>query len=126
MNERMTLQYQIECLHNVAVVGCSGRMVRGVALDEFRTHLERFEGLRILVLDLTEVEQIDAAGLSTMLLLRQWAAQRSVLIKLVNPTPFVRRVLEATHLASVFEIASLEEALCILRAPLMRAHYFAA
>jgi anti-anti-sigma factor len=117
MKERMKLQYQIECLHNVAVVACSGRMVRGAALDEFRSRLERLEGLRVLVLDLSEVDQIDAGGLSAMLMLRRWAMQRSVHIKLVDPTPFVRRVLEATHLASVFEIASFEEALCILRAP---------
>ena len=117
MNERMTLQYQIECLHDVAVVGCSGRMVRGAALDEFRSRIERLEGLRVLVLDLSAVEQIDAGGLGTMLTLRHWALQKSVRIKLVDPAPFVRRVLEATHLASVFEIASFEEALCILRAP---------
>ena len=117
MNERMTLQYQIECLHDVAVVGCSGRMVRGAALDEFRSRLERLEGMRVLVLDLSAIEQIDAGGLGAMLLLRRWAMQRSVRIKLVDPAPFVRRVLEATHLASVFEIASFEEALCILRAP---------
>ncbi len=117
MNERMTLQYQIECLHDVAVVGCWGRMVRGAALDEFRSRLERLEGLRVLVLDLSGVEQIDAGGLGAMLMLRRWAMQKSVRIKLVDPAPFVRRVLEATHLASVFEIASFEEALCILRAP---------
>lgn len=117
MNERMTLQYQIECLHDVAVVGCSGRMVRGAALDEFRSRIERLGGLRVLVLDLSAVEQIDAGGLGTMLTLRRWALQKSVRIKLVDPAPFVRRVLEATHLASVFEIASFEEALCILRAP---------
>ncbi len=117
MNERMTLQYQIECIHDVAVVGCSGRMVRGAALDEFRSRLERLEGLRVLVLDLSAVEQIDAGGLGAMLTLRRWAMQKSVRIKLVDPAPFVRRVLETTHLASVFEIASFEEALCILRAP---------
>ncbi len=117
MTERMTLEYQIECLHDVAVVGCSGRLVRGAALDEFRARLERLEGVRVLVLDLSGVEQIDAGGLGAMLQLRRWAQQRSVRIKLVDPTPFVRRVLEATHLASVFEIASFEEALCILRAP---------
>ena len=125
MKEHMTLQCKIECLHDVAVVGCSGRLVRGAALDEFRTRLEQIQGLRVLVLDLTEVDLIDAGGLSTMLLLRRWAAQRGVNIKLVNPTSFVRRVLEATHLASVFEIASLEEALCILRAPLGSAPNFA-
>lgn len=123
MNECMKLQYQIECLHDVAVVGCSGRMVRGAALDEFRSRLERLEGLRVLVLDLSAVEQIDAGGLSAMLMLRRWAMQKSVRIKLVDPSPFVRRVLEATHLASVFEIASFEEALCILRAPQCPPHY---
>ena len=118
MKEHMTLQYKIECLHDVAVVGCSGRLVRGAALDEFRARLERIEGLRVLVLDLTDVDLIDAGGLSAMLQLRRWAVNRGVNIKLVNPTPFVRRVLDATHLAAVFEIASLEEALFILRAPL--------
>jgi hypothetical protein len=38
-------------------------------------------------------------------------------VKLVNPPVFFRRVLEATHLNSVFEISSLKEALCILRSP---------
>lgn len=126
MTEHMKLQYKIECLHDLAVVRCSGRLVRGAALDEFSSRLEQIEGLRVLVLDLTEVDLIDAGGLSTMLMLRRWAAQRSVNIKLVNPRPFVRRVLEATHLASIFEIASLEEALCILRAPLCHPFYAAA
>ena len=117
MKEHMELRYQIECSQDVAVVGCSGRLVRGEALSEFRTRLERLEGLRILVLDLSGVEHIDAGGLGALLLLRRWALQHSVALKLVDPSPFVRRVLEATRLTSVFEIASLEEALCILRAP---------
>jgi anti-anti-sigma factor len=117
MNERMKLEYQIECLHDVAVVGCYGCLVRGAALDEFRKRIERLEGVRIMVLDLSGVDRIDAGGLSAMLMLRRSAMQRSMQIKLVNPTPFVRRVLEATHLASVFEVASFEEALGILRAP---------
>jgi len=54
--------------------------------------------------------------LGILLQLRRWAWQHSVQLKLVNPSPFVRRVLEATRLSSVFEISSLEEALCILQA----------
>ena len=113
----MELKYQIECLQDVAIVGCSGRLVRGAALNEFRRRLERLENLRVLVLDLSAVEQLDAGGLGVLLLLRHWALQQKVQLKLVNPSPFVRRVLDATHLNSVFEISSLEEALCILRAP---------
>jgi len=117
MNRYMELTYQIECLHDVAVVGCSGRLVRGAKLDEFRIRLERLENLRVLVLDLSGIEQMDAGGLGVLLMLRRWALQQKVQLKLVNPSPFVRRVLQATHLISVFEISSLEEALCILRAP---------
>jgi stage II sporulation protein AA (anti-sigma F factor antagonist) len=113
----MELTYKIECLQDVAIVGCSGRLVRGAALDEFRRQLERLENLRVLVLDLSGVEQMDAGGLSVLLRLRRWALQQEVQLKLVNPSPFVRRVLDTTHLNSVFEISSLEEALCILRAP---------
>ena len=117
MNRYMELTYQIECLQDVAVVGCSGRLVRGAALDEFRRRLERLEHLRVLVLDLSAVEQMDAGGMGTLLLLRRWALQQKVQMKLVDPSPFLRRVLEATRLNSVFEISSLEQALCILRAP---------
>jgi anti-anti-sigma factor len=99
----------------VAVVNCSGRMVRGSALDEFRRRIEQLERVRVLVLDVSEVEQLDAGGLGTLLLVRRWATQQSTKMKLVNPPVFFRRMLEATHLASVFEISSMKEAICILR-----------
>jgi len=123
MNRYMELTYQIECLQDVAIVGCSGRLVRGAALDEFRCRLERMEHLRVLVLDLSNVEQLDAGGLGGLLRLRRWALQQQVQLELVDPSPFVRRVLNATHLNSVFEISSLEQALCILRAPEAPPHY---
>jgi anti-anti-sigma factor len=113
----MDLRYQVECSHDVAVVGCSGRLVRGAALEEFQRQVERLEHMRILVLDLSAVEQLDAGGLGVLLALRRWARQHSVQMKLVNPSPFVYRVLEATRLTSVFEISSLEEALGILQGP---------
>ncbi len=112
----MELRYQIEQLHDIAVVRCSGRLVRGSTLDDFRSRLEQLEHARILVLDLSELDQIDAGGLGVLLQLRRWSRQHSIQLKLVNPSPFVLRVLEATKLTAVFEISSLEEALCILRA----------
>lgn len=115
MNRHMELQFQVECLQDVAVVNCSGRMVRGAALDQFRRRIEQLERVRVLVLDLSEVEQLDAGGLGTLLLVRCWATQKSAKLKLVNPPVFFRRVLDATHLTSVFEISSLKEAIGILR-----------
>jgi anti-anti-sigma factor len=116
MNRNMELQYQIECLQDVAVVNCSGRMVRGAALDQFRRRIEQLERVRVLVLDVSEVNHLDAGGLGTLLLVRRWAIQKDTRMKLVNPPVFFRRMLEATHLNSVFEISSLKEAISILRA----------
>ncbi len=115
MIKSMELQYQVECLQDVAVVRCSGRMVRGVALDQFRRRIEQLPRLRVLVLDLSDVQQLDAGGLGTLLLVRRWALQNSARLKLVNPPVFFRQMLDATHLNSVFEISSLKEALYILR-----------
>jgi anti-anti-sigma factor len=115
MNGQTELKFQLECLQDVAVVNCSGRMVRGAALDEFRRRIEQLERVRVLVLNVSEVEQLDAGALGTLLLVRRWATQKSAKMKLVNPPLFFRRLLEATHLASVFEISSLKEAICILR-----------
>jgi anti-anti-sigma factor len=115
MNRDMELKFQVECSQDVAVVNCSGRMVRGSALDEFQRRIEQLERVRVLVLDVSEVAQLDAGGLGTLLLVRRWAMQKSAKMKLVNPPVFFRRLLEATHLTSVFEISSMKEAICILR-----------
>lgn len=123
MNNSMELRYQVECLHDVAVVRCSGSLVRGKSLDEFRHGVEGLEHVRVVIVDLTEVDHVDAGGLGALLLLRRWARMTSVQMKLVNPSVFLRKVLEATRLTSVFEISSLEEALCILQAPGERPHY---
>ena len=115
MKRHMELKFQVECLQDGAVVNCSGRMVRGLALDEFRRRIERLERVRMLVLDVSEVDHLDAGGLGTLLLVRRWAMRNSVRMKLVNPPVFFRSLLEATHLTSLFEISSLKEAICILR-----------
>jgi anti-anti-sigma factor len=111
----MELEYQIERIEDVAVVRCSGRMVRGAALDAFRRRIEQLGRLRVLIVDLSEVGQLDAGGLGTLLLVRRWAVQNSAKLKLVDPPVLVRRILEATRLTSVFEISSLKDALAILR-----------
>src|ERR1700675_108741 len=112
----MELKFQVECLQDGAVVNCSGRMVRGLALDEFRRRMERLERVRMLVLDVSEVDHLDAGGLGALLVVRRWAMRNAVKMKLVNPPVFFRRLLEATHLTSLFEISSLKEAISILRA----------
>ena len=72
MNRIMELEYQVERLQDVAVIRCAGRMVRGAALDAFRRRIEQLDRLRVLVLDLSEVDHLDAGGLGTLLLVRRW------------------------------------------------------
>lgn len=115
MNRHMELEYQVERIEDVAVVRCAGRMVRGAALDAFRRRMEQLGRTRVLVLDLSELTQLDAGGLGALLLVRRWAVQNSAKLKLVDPPTFVRRILEATRLNSVFEISSIKDALSILR-----------
>jgi len=115
MSKCMELQYQVERIDDVAVVQCSGRMVRGAALDDFRRRIEQVDRFRVLVLDLSELRQMDAGGLGTLILVRRWAMQNGARLKLVDPPAFVRRLLEATQLSSVFEISSLKDALSILQ-----------
>ena len=98
-------------------------MVRGAALDELWRRIEQLEPVHVLVLDVSEVDHLDAGGLGILLLARRWAMERSTKLKLVNPPAFFRRLLEATHLTPVFEISSLEEAICILRTKECPPHY---
>lgn len=123
MNINTELKFQVEFLQDVAVVNCSGRLVRGAALDQLRRRIEELERVRVLVLDVSEVEQVDAGGLGTLLLIRRWAARNDARMKLVNPPAFFRNVLEATHLAPLFDISSLKEAISILRTQECPAQY---
>ncbi len=116
MNKNMELQFQVESLQDVAVVHCSGRMVRGAALDEFRRRIEKLDRVRVLVLDVSEVEQLDAGGLGTLLLVRTLGDAKGGEDEARESPSILRRVLDATHLTSVFEISSLKDAIAeILR-----------
>jgi anti-anti-sigma factor len=58
------------------------------------------QGSRNVVLDLTEVDAIDAAGVGALLSLQA----AGVYLKLLNPSRQVREILKATRLNSIFEI----------------------
>ena len=105
----------VEKTGDVAVVRCSGRVVRGEAVRSLRNTVVSERDTRIVVLDLSEVEMIDAGGLTALVCLHHWSRSRGIQLKLVNPSHFVREVLDRTRLSEVFEISSFRDVLNILR-----------
>jgi len=108
------LNIDVERTGDVAVVRCSGRIVRGEEVRTLRHAVVAEKDSRIVVLDLAEVESVDAGGLTTLLSLHQWARSRGVQLTLVNPSHFVREVLVRTQLDHVFDISTLSRALFVL------------
>jgi anti-anti-sigma factor len=98
---------------DVMIVKCAGRVVRGEEAT-LEDAVLREKPARILVLDLSDVEMLDAGGLNLLVSLHAWAGSMGSHLKLVNPRPFVQEMLARTHLDSVFDISSLDHALAVL------------
>ena len=98
----------------VAVVHCSGRLVRGVEVCSLRNAVVSQKTTRIVVLDLSQVEFMDAGGLNALVSLHHWTRNHGIQLKLMNPSRLVREMLTRTHLNRVFDISSLHDAMAIL------------
>jgi anti-anti-sigma factor len=110
------LTIDVEKTGDVAVVRCVGRIVRGAGVRTLKNAVLSEKNVRIVVIDLSDVETLDAGGLTALLSLQQWARNCNVQLKLVNPSHFVNEVLTRTGLNRVFEISKFEHALFVLSA----------
>jgi anti-anti-sigma factor len=120
------LTIDVEKTGDVAVVRCVGRIVRGAEVRTLRNAVFSERDIRIVVIDLSDVEMLDAGGLTALLSLHQWARSRKVQLKLVNPSHFVNEVLTRTGLNRVFDISTFEHALFVLSASDCRHSKYAA
>jgi len=120
------LTMDVEKSGDVAVVRLSGRIVRGEEVRRLKTAVFSEKESRVVVLDLSDVETLDAGGLTALLALHQWACGRNVQLKLVNPSSFVNEILTRTRLNRVFDISTFDHALYVLGgADCRRLHYAA-
>ena len=115
------LRVTTERADDLAVVKCSGRIVRGEELTLESAVLEQ-QPARVILLDLAEVETLDAGGLSLLVSLHRWAEASGIELKLVNPRPFVHEMLTRTHLNCVFDISTFDAALAVLGCECRPAH----
>src|ERR1700738_512888 len=98
---------------DVAVIKCAGRIVRGQEAA-LRNAVLQEKLARVVVLDLSDVDSIDAGGLTLLVYLHRWTENNRTHLKLVNPQPFVHEMLTRTHLNCVFDISSFDDAVTVL------------
>lgn len=110
----MALQIKSEQTGDVAVLQCAGRIVRGEAIHFLRDAVTSLKQPRVVVLDVTEVEMLDGGGLGMLVFLHRWTRDNDIQLKIVNPSTFVREMLDRTRLSCVFDISSVDDAVEIL------------
>src|SRR5207245_3529541 len=115
--EPVMLTVDIERASDVAIVRCAGRIVRGAEVSILRNAVISENDTRTIVLDLSELEFVDAGGLSALVFLHNWTQDRGIHLKLVHPSRFLREMLVRTGLAQLFVITNFHNALVVMRSP---------
>jgi len=110
----MSFHIKSEQSNDVAVLQCAGRIVRGEAIHFLKDAVVSLKNPRVVVLDLTEVTMLDGGGLGMLVFLHRWTRDQGIQLKLVNPSLFVREMLDRTRLSCVFNISSVDDAVEIL------------
>jgi anti-anti-sigma factor len=113
----MPLHITIEQTADVAVLQCAGRIVRGRAVHFLHQAVTSLKPARIIVLDVSRVKTIDGGGLGELVFLYRWARGNAIQLKLVNPSNFVRTMLERTGLTRVMCISAVDDVVEILCMP---------
>jgi anti-anti-sigma regulatory factor len=101
-------------LGDLAVVECKGRITRSDSVFKLRDFVQAQAPVRIIALDLSEVEAIGGGGLGMLAFLERWAREHDIQLKLFCPSKAVVEGLVRNHSILNFEIASFHEMMDIL------------
>jgi anti-anti-sigma factor len=100
------LSVSVQTASSDVVLSCRGRIVLGVEAETLRC-IAMARPERRVVLDLQDVDEMDAAGLGLLVELHCRARQRAAELRIANASPRVRRLMALTSLDSVLEIEGL-------------------
>ena len=89
---------------NAAAVRCSGRLVAGVNDRLYLEVSQLIPSCKRILLDLTDLTQMDSTGLGTLVRLYVSAKSAGCSLQLFNIGRPIRHLLGVTHLLSVFEV----------------------
>ncbi|MFZ0707553.1 MAG: STAS domain-containing protein [Candidatus Korobacteraceae bacterium] len=108
------LSATIQRLGDATVIHLTGRLVRGEGCSKLRDLASRQTDADTIVLNLAQVNGIDACGIGTLLRLHEWAQSRGTGFKLMNAVDQVHRVLLLTKLDHAFDFCSVREQFCLM------------
>lgn len=111
------LDVNIERLSEVAVVQCKGRVVQSDDVFKLRDFVMAQEGVRLIALDLSEVDAIGGGGLGMLAYLQNWAGKHEIGLYLVSPSSAVMDELGRTsgidfNITSPIDLMSTEQQGC--------------
>ena len=107
----MRLSLETRVTEDVAVIRCKGRIAYGIEAAALSGEIaELASQTRRVVIDLSGVEMIDAAGLGELVSVAVAAQASGCSITLAAPGHFIRQLLELTKLTSVLELYPTLEA----------------
>jgi anti-sigma B factor antagonist len=107
----LSLSVESRVMEEFAVISCKGRIAYGIEAAALSGEIaELGPQTRRVVIDLSGVEMIDAAGLGELVSVAVAAQATGCSITLAAPGGFIRQLLELTKLTSVFEVHPTLEA----------------
>ena len=102
---KLKLSLETRVTEDVAVIRCKGRIAYGIEAAALSGEIaELAPQARRVVIDLSGVEMIDAAGLGALISVALTAQASQCTVKLAAPGNLIRQLLELTKLTSVFEV----------------------
>ena len=84
----------IDNLGEMAIIECAGKFVRTAAASKLQDAVTSQTQARVVILDLTEMRAIGGGGLGVLVLLKRWAQEHEIRLKLFNPSELVREKLK--------------------------------
>src|ERR1051326_8592383 len=89
---------------DLAIVECKGTIVCSEAALKLRRAVTTHRDARIVVVDLSQVVDLGARGVSVLMFLQKWAHDQDVQLKLFNPSLSARHWLKQSSTISELNI----------------------
>jgi anti-sigma B factor antagonist len=106
----MPLSLETRDIGRVTIVRCKGRLVAGGEVESLRSHITwLLRDRRLIVLHLGDLVFIDSSGIGTMVRTLASTRQARGDLKLCDVPPHVRKVLELSHLTTIFDSHESED-----------------